>query len=74
MERMCQKYQKTPAQIAINWLISQKNVVTISKMGNQDHLVENLGALNWEMDQKDVEELDKNYPNQQDISDTVPLI
>lgn len=73
MEQMCQKYQKTPAQIAINWLISQKNVVTLSKMGSYDHLVENLGALNWEMDPKDVEKLDKDYPNQQNISDTVPL-
>lgn len=73
MEQMCQKYQKTPAQIAINWLISQKNVVTLSKMGSYDHLVENLGALNWEMDPKDVKKLDKDYPNQQDISDTVSL-
>lgn len=73
MEQMCQKYQKTPAQIAINWLISQKNVVTLSKMGSRDHLIENLEALNWEMDPKDVEKLDKDYPNQQDISDTVSL-
>lgn len=73
MEQMCQKYQKTPAQIAINWLISQKNVVTLSKMGSYDHLVENLGALNWEMDPKDIEKLDKDYPNQQNISDTVSL-
>lgn len=73
MEQMCQKYQKTPAQIAINWLISQKNVITISKMGSEDHLLENLGALDWEMDLKDIEKLDKDYPNQQDISDIVAL-
>lgn len=73
MEQMCQKYQKTPAQIAINWLTSQKNIVTISKMGSKDHLIENLGALDWEMSREDIDKLDKDYPNQQDISDTVPL-
>lgn len=27
LDEMCDKYQKTPAQFAINWLISQKNIV-----------------------------------------------
>jgi diketogulonate reductase-like aldo/keto reductase len=74
VDEMCQKYNKTPAQIAINWLISQKNVVTLSKMGNPDHLMENLGALDWEMSPGDVKKLDKNYPNQQPVSNVVPLI
>jgi len=34
-ETICKKYNKTPSQIAINWLISQKNIVTISKMGSK---------------------------------------
>lgn len=74
MDEMCQKYHKTPAQIGINWLISQENVVTLSKMRNEIHLTENLEALNWQMEQKDFEKLDKFYPNQQDISDVCPLI
>lgn len=74
LDEMCQKYNKTPAQIAINWLISQPNVVTLSKMRNPDHLKENLGALGWQMEEKDIERLRKEFPNQQDVSDTVPLI
>jgi diketogulonate reductase-like aldo/keto reductase len=73
MDEMCKKYNKTPAQIGINWLISQKNVITLSKMRNEKHLIENLGALDFEMEKEDVEKLDKNYPDQQDISDTVRL-
>jgi diketogulonate reductase-like aldo/keto reductase len=54
---LAKKYDKTPAQIAINWLVSQKNVVTISKTSNIEHLYENLGALNWTMDQTDLDHL-----------------
>jgi diketogulonate reductase-like aldo/keto reductase len=74
LDEICQKYNKTPAQISINWLISQENVVTLSKMRNESHLMENLDALNWQMEQKDIEKLDKLYPDQQDVSDVCPLI
>lgn len=74
MDEMCQKYNKTSAQIGINWLISQENVVTLSKMRNKNHLIENLEALNWQMEKEDVEKLNKFYPDQQDVSDVIPLI
>jgi len=74
MDEICKKYHKTPAQIGINWLISQKNVVTLSKMRNKSHLIENLEALTWQMGKEDIIKLDKFYPNQQDISDVCPLI
>jgi len=74
VNEMCRKYQKTPAQIAINWLTSQKNVVTLSKMGDKQHLNENVEAINWDMDEEDIKRLDKEFPNQQDVSDRVPLV
>lgn len=74
MEKLCKKYEKTSSQIAINWLISQKNIVTLSKMSSQQHLEENLGAVGWTIDEEDIVRLDKEFPNQQDISDAVPLI
>ncbi len=64
MQEMCVKYQKTPAQIAINWLTSQENVVTIAKTSNVAHLKENLGAVGWHLTEGDVELLRKNYPDQ----------
>jgi diketogulonate reductase-like aldo/keto reductase len=70
---LCKKYGKTPSQIAINWLISQKDVVTLSKMGHKEHLMENLGALGWEMEAEDIEKLRTEFPDQQNISDSVPL-
>lgn len=73
VDQLAKKYHKTPAQIALNWLISQENVVTISKTQTEEHLKENLGAVDWQMDKEDIERLDKEYPNQEDISDAVPL-
>lgn len=74
MDEICKKYHKTPAQIGINWLISQENVVTLSKMRNESHLIENLEALTWQMEKEDIEKLDKFYPDQQDVSDVCQLI
>ncbi len=73
LEKMCKKYETTPAQIALNWLISQKNVVVISKARSIAHLKENLGAVGWEMASEDVEALRLHYPNIQNVSDVCPL-
>jgi|SRR3989344_7816903 len=73
LSEMADKYGKTPYQIALNWLISQKNVVTIPKTTNTRHLEENLGVLGWELSLKDMERLTKEYPNQMQVSDRVPL-
>lgn len=70
---LCKKYGKTPSQIALNWLMSQKNVVTLVMTRNEKHLEENLGAIGWTMEKEDIELLRKEYPNQKNISGTVPL-
>lgn len=67
------KYGKTPHQVVINWLISQPNVVTISKTSNIEHLKENLGAVDWTMEDADIERIRAEFPDQQAISDAVPL-
>ncbi len=73
LDSMSKKYNKTPAQVAINWLISQDNVITIAKTSNVEHLKENLGALSWQMETEDVERLRAEFPGQKDVSDAVPL-
>jgi diketogulonate reductase-like aldo/keto reductase len=73
LTQMADKYEKSPIQITINWLVSQKNVVVISKMSNPDHLEENLGSFGWEMEKNDIEYLRKEFPNQLKISDVIPL-
>lgn len=73
LEEVAKKYDKTPYQVALNWLISQPNVITIPKTTNVEHLEENLGALGWELSAQDIEDLTKNFPGQMHVSDRVPL-
>jgi len=58
LDELAKKYGKTQAQIALNWLISKSNVVIIPKSSNIEHLRENLGAIGWKMEKKDIERLD----------------
>jgi diketogulonate reductase-like aldo/keto reductase len=70
---LAKKYSKTPAQIALNWLTLQPNIVTLTKTTNVEHLKENLGFIGWHMEPEDAERLRKEFPDQQNISDVVPL-
>lgn len=59
LDELAKKYNKTQAQIALNWLISKKNIITIPKSTDINHLKENLGAIGWKMDSEDIKKLDQ---------------
>jgi len=59
LDELEKKYNKTKAQIAINWLISKKNIITIPKSANVDRLKENIESIGWKMDEDDIKRLDK---------------
>lgn len=73
LREMAGKYAKTPYQVALNWLITQPNVITIPKTSTPEHLTENLGALGWELSEEDWQRLADVFPGQRIISDRVPL-
>lgn len=73
LRKIGEKYTKTPAQVAINWLISQPNVVTMSTMREQKHLEENIGSVGWKLSEDDIEYLRREFPHQKPISDVYPL-
>jgi diketogulonate reductase-like aldo/keto reductase len=73
LQKLARKYGKTPYQVALNWVIAQPNVITIPKTTSTEHLDENLGAIGWELEAEDLEELSKNFPNQNTVSSRVPL-
>jgi len=58
LDKLASKYSKTKAQIAINWLISKKGIITIPKSTDLGHLKENLGALEWRLSDEDMKLLD----------------
>lgn len=61
------------AQIALSWLTSQANVVTISMTRNPAHMRENLLASAFELPPDAVEYLRREFPDQQAASSAVAL-
>jgi diketogulonate reductase-like aldo/keto reductase len=52
----------TPAQLALAWLVDQRNVMAIPKAAREAHLRENLGALSLRLDEADRAALDAAFP------------
>lgn len=67
LDDMAKKYHKTQSQIAINWLISQKNIVTIPKTKKIKHLQENINTAQWNIDKSDVIRLTNDFPGQKNF-------
>jgi aryl-alcohol dehydrogenase-like predicted oxidoreductase len=51
------KYGKTPAQVALNWLICQGNVIPIPGAKTAQQAIENAGALGWKLTPEEVAQL-----------------
>lgn len=58
LKQFAQKYDKTPVQVALNWLIVQDNVIPIPGAKNARQAAENAGAIGWELSAEDAKELD----------------
>ncbi len=43
------RYNKTPIQVALNWLISKEGVIAIPKAVHIEHVNENVGAVGWRL-------------------------
>ncbi|MEM0444339.1 MAG: aldo/keto reductase [Candidatus Caldarchaeum sp.] len=59
LKRLADKYGKTPAQVALNWVVWNPSVITIPKAVRKEHLQENAGAAGWRLAEEDYEELCK---------------
>ncbi len=57
IRELASKYGKTPAQIALNWLIMHDNVVPIPGAKNAAQVVENAGAAGWRLSEEDFRKL-----------------
>lgn len=59
LKQMGEKYDRTPAQVALNWLIAQGNVIPIPGAKTAKQAKENAGALGWQLSDDEVAELEK---------------
>lgn len=53
LETLAEKYEKTVAQVALNWLVEQKNVIPIPGAKNAKQAAQNAGALGWSLSPED---------------------
>ncbi|MEM1629017.1 MAG: aldo/keto reductase, partial [Desulfurococcaceae archaeon] len=59
VRKIASRYGKTPVQIALNYVISHKNVMAIPKTERVEHVQEILGSMGWRLSTKDLEYIKK---------------
>jgi diketogulonate reductase-like aldo/keto reductase len=52
----------TPVQVALAWLLRRDGMIVIPKSANKEHVRENVGALDLQLTDQDLADLDKAFP------------
>lgn len=63
LKELSEKYGKSPAQIALRWLIEQEQVVAIPKSSSEQHLRDNLDIYDFALEDDDfyaIDDIEKN--------------
>lgn len=61
LKQIAAEINKTQAQVALNWCISQPNVIAIPKSNSIARIVENCGASGWRLSQAHIRLLDEAF-------------
>jgi aryl-alcohol dehydrogenase-like predicted oxidoreductase len=59
LQDIANHHERNPAQVALNWLIAQGNVLPIPGAKNGRQASQNAGALGWQMTAEELEQLDR---------------
>jgi aryl-alcohol dehydrogenase-like predicted oxidoreductase len=59
LQELATKYQKTPTQVALNWLVTQDNVIPIPGAKTAAQAQMNAGALGWQLSDADWQDLEE---------------
>jgi diketogulonate reductase-like aldo/keto reductase len=59
---IAEKHDATPAQVALAWVLRHDDVCAIPKASIHEHVRENRGALDLQLDREDLELLDEEFP------------
>jgi len=62
MEAVCRRNSKTPAQVALNWLVSRPGVFAIPRASRPSHVKEDLGGSDWRLSDGDKADLEREFP------------
>lgn len=61
LDKVSKKYKKTPAQVALRWLIEKSQVIVIPKSSSKEHIREIAGTIGWKLEKEDQEYLDGEF-------------
>ncbi len=61
LDKIAAKYGKTKAQVALNFLTREENVVAIPKADSAEHVRENCAASGWRLSQDDIAIIDEHF-------------
>jgi len=62
LKQIAKRHDATPAQIALAWLLRQPNMIAIPKAATLEHVRENARAVEIEMSEEDLADLDRAFP------------
>ncbi|CCV09721.1 aldo/keto reductase [Mesorhizobium sp. STM 4661] len=62
LEAIAARHDATPAQIALAWVMRQDGVIAIPKASRQEHVRQNVAALDIELTPEDLADLDRAFP------------
>jgi 2,5-diketo-D-gluconate reductase B len=57
LERIARRHAKTPAQVALRWLVQQEQVATIPKATSREHLAANMAIFDFELTEAEMAEI-----------------
>ena len=57
LQEIAEAHGKTPAQVALRWLIQQEKVAAIPKATSEDHLKSNLDVFDFELSEEEMEHI-----------------
>ena len=61
LKAIAAQHNATPTQIALNWLLRQDNIISIPKATNPLHVKENHNALEVNLTEEDIKEIDRTF-------------
>jgi aryl-alcohol dehydrogenase-like predicted oxidoreductase len=59
LHQLGEKHGRTPAQVALNWLIAQGGVIPIAGAKTAEQVRQNAGALGWKLTEEEVAQLEQ---------------
>jgi len=62
LEAIAARHNATAAQIALAWVMAQPGVIAIPKASSQEHVRQNVAALDIKLTSEDLAELDRAFP------------